>query len=203
MLIFIDESGDPGFKLGKGSSGVFVVVLVAFHDSDQAKGASLALDKLATRLKVAGEFKFSKSRDDVRDQFFIEICKFNFCVRGICVKKEKIYSARLREDKESFYNFFIKSMLKFDGGLLKNARIVIDGSGDREFRKGLEAYLRRHLTAGAVREVRFGNSANDRMVQLADMCAGAIARSYRTDRTDVHRWRAMLASKIEDIWEFE
>ncbi len=25
MLIFVDDSGDPGFKLGKGSSDVFVI----------------------------------------------------------------------------------------------------------------------------------------------------------------------------------
>jgi hypothetical protein len=34
MLVFIDESGDPGFKLKKGSSPIFVVTLVAFRDHD-------------------------------------------------------------------------------------------------------------------------------------------------------------------------
>jgi hypothetical protein len=32
-----------------------------------------------------------------------------------------------------------------------------------------------------------------------DMCVGAVARSYRNDRSDPNRWRAM----IEDLWEFE
>lgn len=40
-------------------------------------------------------------------------------------------------------------------------------------------------------------------ILLADMAAGAIARSYRTDeRKDADRWRKMLAGKIEDVWEF-
>lgn len=202
MLIFIDESGDPGFKLGKGSSSVFVVVLVAFRDVDQAKAAGAAIEQLALKLKIKSEFKFSKSRDEVRDEFFQALSRFDFCVRGICIRKKLVYSPRLRGNKESFYSFFVKSMLKFDNGLLKDARIVIDGSGDRSFRQELGSYLRRHLGPGAVREVRFSNSEHDRMVQLADMCAGAVARSYREERSDAARWRKMLGKKIEDIWEF-
>ena len=36
MLVFIDESGDPGFKLGRGSSPVFVVAMVVFDDRMEA-----------------------------------------------------------------------------------------------------------------------------------------------------------------------
>ena len=32
MIIFIDDSGDPGFKVEKGSSVVFVIALVIFDD---------------------------------------------------------------------------------------------------------------------------------------------------------------------------
>jgi Protein of unknown function (DUF3800) len=51
-------------------------------------------------------------------------------------------------------------------------------------------------------DVRFSNSANDRLAQLADMCAGAIARSYKSDRDQATRWRRMLGRKIENVWEF-
>ena len=36
MLVFIDESGDTGRKLEKGSSKFFVVALVIFEDHDEA-----------------------------------------------------------------------------------------------------------------------------------------------------------------------
>jgi Protein of unknown function (DUF3800) len=68
-------------------------------------------------------------------------------------------------------------MLKFDDGLLEQARIIIDGSGDREFNE-LGAYFRQQLGRGRVKEIRFSNPKSDPLVQLADMCAGAIARSY-------------------------
>ncbi|MBL8805789.1 MAG: DUF3800 domain-containing protein [Rhodospirillales bacterium] len=53
-----------------------------------------------------------------------------------------------------------------------------------------------------VAKVRFADSRRDNLIQLVDMCTGAIARSYRTDRSDARRWRTMLAPKIADIWDF-
>jgi len=202
MLVFIDESGDPGFKLNKGSTAVFVVALVAFRQVDQARAAQAAIDTIATRLRVRPEFKFSKCRSEIRDAFFTAVAPFEFSVRAIVVRKALIYSAHLRAEKNAFYSFFVKSMLKFDDGLLEAARIVIDGSGDREFKREMAAYFRRHLGSGKVKSIQFRNSASDRLVQLADMCAGAIARSFKTDRSDHSRWRGLLGTKIEHVWEF-
>jgi hypothetical protein len=200
MLVFIDESGDPGFK--KGSSATFVAALVAFKDHDQARAADAAITAAADRLRVRPEFKFSKCRSEVRDAFFQAVRAFDFCVRAIVVQKKLIYSPHLRSEKEAFYAFFVKSMLKFDDGLLKEARIVIDGSGDRIFRSELDAYFRRYLGRGKVKSIRFRDSQSAPLVQLADMCAGAIARSFKAGRDDRDRWRAMLAPKIEDVWIF-
>lgn len=36
MLIFIDESGDPGLKIKQGSSKFFTVGLVVFEDHNEA-----------------------------------------------------------------------------------------------------------------------------------------------------------------------
>lgn len=36
MLVFIDESGDTGLKLDKGSSKYFVITLVTFEDNEEA-----------------------------------------------------------------------------------------------------------------------------------------------------------------------
>jgi hypothetical protein len=134
MLVFIDESGDPGFKLKRGSTPIFVAALVAFRDHDQARGAQAAIDTAAVRLNIRPEFKFNKCRDEIRDAFFEAVRPFKFCVRAIAVQRDRIYSPHLRTQKEAFYSFFVKSMLTFDDGLLRDARIVIDGSGERGFR---------------------------------------------------------------------
>src|SRR5271167_1787958 len=100
MLVFIDESGDPGFKLEKGSSAVFTAALVAFRDVDQARATHAAIDATAVRLHVRPEFKFSKCRPGVRDAFFEAVNPFAFSVRAIVVQKSRIYSTHLRSDKE-------------------------------------------------------------------------------------------------------
>ena len=46
MLIFIDDSGDPGFKLDKGSSAFFVIALIIFDDELEAEKVALAIKEL-------------------------------------------------------------------------------------------------------------------------------------------------------------
>lgn len=40
MLVFIDESGDPGFRVLKGSSACFAIALVLFEDALEAEKTS-------------------------------------------------------------------------------------------------------------------------------------------------------------------
>lgn len=202
MLIFIDESGDAGFRLAEGSSRVFVAAMVVFHVRDSARETDELIASLQRRLGVRGEFKFNQSRDEVRDGFFRAVANAEFQVRAIVVDKTRIYSPHLKSEKQDFYRFFVSQMLKHDGGMIKDARVVIDGSGDRAFRKVLGTQFRRQL-GDRLKDLRFADSATDRLVQLADMCVGAIARSYRDDRRDAGRWRAMLAPRISDVWDFK
>jgi hypothetical protein len=203
MLVFIDESGDPGFKVERGSSTVFVMAMVLFENGEAARATSDAIDALRASLGFRTEFKFNKSREDVRDAFFEAVAACPFRVRAIVVEKEKIRSVRLREHKSAFYNFFLRTMVHFDNGTLANARIIIDGSGDRAFRQGLAKHVKRGAARGAIKSFAFKDSANDSLVQLADMCAGAIARSYRKDRQGPTRWREMLGKRIDNVWDFE
>lgn len=94
-------------------------------------------------------------------------------------------------------------MIRFDNQTLQNAKIILDGSGDRTFRRSLSSYLKAHTERGAITSIKVGDSRTEPLLQLADMCVGAIARSYREDRDDVDRWLKMLGNKIDDIWEFK
>ena len=203
MLVFIDESGDAGFKLDRGSTAVFAVAMVIFEDHAQARLLSDALATLRLKWPGAHEYKFSKASADLRDEFFATIAPVRFRVRALVVRKGLIQSGHLRSDKEAFYQFFVKTMMKFDNGRLQNARVIIDGAGERSFRRDLQTHLKRHTATGAIKDIRMKDSRGDVLVQLADMCVGAIARSYRDDRKDSDRWRKMLGSKIDEVWEFQ
>jgi hypothetical protein len=205
VLVLIDESGDPGFKLVRGSSSHFVIAMVVFRDFAEAERTSAAIAELRGRLSLRTEFKFSKCHDDIKDAFFDCVRDGRFAVRALVIDKAAIYSESLRERKELFYNYFVKLLLSHDDGGLADARIKIDGSGDRRFKNELNAYLRRQLQRGQVHSIRFADSHRDNLVQLADMVSGAIFRSYRADdRKHAGRWRRMLAmaGQLEDVWEF-
>lgn len=202
MLVFIDESGDPGFKLEGGSSPVFAAAMVVFHSTDAAQQTCDVIKTALEELRAYPEFKFNKTSDSRKRAFFEKVDACDFRIRAIMVRKGVIYSKRLKSQNEEFYRYFVKCMVQHDGGLLKGARIVIDGSGERIFRQDLQRYLKR--TCGdSIHSVKFADSRRDCLVQLADMAVGAIARSYRSDRKEAGQWREMLRSKIDDIWEFE
>lgn len=205
MLVFIDESGDPGFKLTKRSSPNFVTSMVIFDDHDQARACQKRISQLCGELRVKPEFKFSKLYSPYRDTFFEEISGFEFRTRSVVVQKELIYSETLRTVKETFYKFFIRNMLQHDGGALSNAKVVIDGSGDRVFKRAFRSYLRKNLDVNSVKKVELRDSVKDPLIQLADMTAGAVARSYRSDRADSNRWRSTLHrnGQIENVWDFK
>lgn len=201
MLVFIDESGCPGFKMAKGSDPIFAVGMVIFGSSEDASAARVLIQQLHSSLGHKPEFKFSKCDAGVRDGFFEAVtAQCAFTVSALVVEKKMIYSEELRRNNDSFYNYFVKQLMNFDGGSLRNARVRIDGSGDREFQRALGSYLRRQLR-GKVRDVKMVDSSRDSLMQLADMSVGAIARSYRA-RPDAARWRNMLRPRIENVWMF-
>lgn len=205
VLVLIDESGDPGFKLVRGSTSHFVMAMVIFDDEAIAEQTSEAIRTLRAELRMKTEFKFAKCHAHVKDAFFDCVCRYRFRVRALVVNKSRIYSDSLRTRKELFYNQFVKLLLQHDNGALRDARIKIDGSGNRQFRQELNAYLRRQLDAGKVHSIKFAESHRDNLIQLADMVAGAILRSYRVDdRAHANRWRGVLAlrGKLGDIWDF-
>lgn len=204
MLVLIDESGDPGFKLTKGSTSHFVAAMVIFRDFAQAEACSQAIKDLRPRLPHSGEFKFNKSSVKVKDEFFAAVGPYDFEVWALVVDKSLIHSENLRRNDDKFYNYFVKQLLGCDAKL-SDARVKIDGSGDREFKQQLQRYLKQSLRAGTVKSVKFADSQKDDLIQLADMVVGAIARSYRKteERNLAQRWRATLGKKVRNCWDFK
>ncbi len=210
MLIFIDDSGDPSFKVGKGSSKVFVITLVIFDDELEAEEAALKIKKLRRQLGLHDkfEFKFNKCSKEFRCKLLSTVADSRFRVRAIVLKKSKIYGQMLRNKKEYFYNYAIKTVLKNHAGTIKNAKIRLDGHGNRNMRRAFSSYLRRELNPlshGSNRiftNLRFRDSKRDVLIQLADMIAGAIRRSYYRDKDDAGLYVGIIKKRLEDIWNF-
>ena len=200
MLVFIDESGCAGFKIARGSDPVFGIGMVIFANGTDARATEACVSSLHTKLRHPAEFKFSKCSDEVRDGFFRAVVAQPFKVRALLVRKEALSNLQRRSKPDAFYSYYIKELIRVDGGCLQGARVRIDGSRDRKFRRELSAQLRRKL-GDRIREVRTRDSARDQPTQLADMCIGAIARTGR-DRADADRWAQALRPRIDDVRHF-
>jgi hypothetical protein len=57
MLAFIDESGDPGFRVSKGSSAIFVTSMVMFPDSASALSTQRKIEALQKKLGSTDSLK--------------------------------------------------------------------------------------------------------------------------------------------------
>ena len=201
VIVCIDESGCSGFKAA--STPCFVVAMVILKRNEDAERVSATIARTRERLRVKPEFKFSKCSDDIRTQFFAIHSDLPFRVRALVVEKARIFSPHLRSEPERFYNFFLQKLMKHSEAVIRGSSVKIDGSGDRKFRAALYAYLRKQLQAGTITKLRFANSRTDNLIQLADMAAGAIARSYPgRNRVPDLRWRRLMQRQIDNVWEF-
>lgn len=208
MLVFIDDSGDAGFKLGKGSSNFFIICAVIFDDNLEAEKTALAIKELRREIfkRDDVEFKFHKSRKKTKKIFLERIKKFKFRIRCLVVDKSILYSPELRRNKDSFYGYIIKTMLKYSNDTIFNAKIRIDGGGDRAFRRSFITYLRRELNSKEKKillNCKMINSKSDALIQMADMIAGTIHRSYQKDKADSGIYRNIIKKHIQDEWQFQ
>lgn len=201
MLVFIDESGDTGLKIEQGSSRYFVIVLVSFEENEEAIACDQRIQLLKRELKLPErfEFKFNKLRKDQRIKFFEAVLPYIFFYYGIVINKkpDKLYGDGFKI-KESFYKYTCSLVFENAKPYLKDATIIIDGSGSREFKRQLTTYLRKKVGTGVIRKVKIQLSHNNNLIQLADMVAGAIRRNY-TSKSDKEIYRKIIKSKEMNV----
>lgn len=207
MLVFIDDSGDPGFKLEKGSSKHFVIACVVFDDNLDAEETALKIKRLRRTLKWRDdhEFKFNKTNKQIRLAFLNEIKGCTFRVRAIVADKSVIRSPELRSNKTKFYNYMIKEVLSKSDGSIKNGSIRLDGHEDRAYKKAATTYFKQQANprGGVIKDMKFVNSKNDNLIQLADMVAGSILRTTQPGKTDSGEYLKVIKKRVEDIWHFK
>lgn len=211
MYVFIDDSGDAGFKLDNGSSELFVIACCVFETSDVAQSTAEKVRLLRDELgrSKQSEFKFSKTKLDLQQTFFKTLDPELFFVRAIVVDKRKMYSEYLKTNHESFYNYVIQLVLANSDGTIEGASVKIDGTGSRDYRTAARKYLLAEVNkSGAqfIRKVGYVKSHSDFLIQVADMFAGCIRRSNDVRDKNQAIYKGMLAPFVRqpkaDFWKF-
>jgi hypothetical protein len=204
MLIFIDESGDPGFSFKQGSSKVFILTLVIFNFEKDAEKTARRIDKFKTKYwdNRNREIKFHGLGKYERLKFLKEIKDCDFRIRVMIVEKRSLDSSKLKKSITTYYNFFLGKFLEHNKEIIENASIRLDGTGGREFKKTMNSYLRKTLKKKAIRDFKFIDSHKDVLIQLTDIVAGSIHRTYQSDKNDSKIYRDIIKDKIDEEWVF-
>lgn len=185
MIIAIDDSGDPGLKLGKGSSDYFVIAANLFEDDLDAEEVALKIKRLRQRLgwKLNHEFKFRKTSPEIRKLFLNEVKSGNFETSIVIIDKKDYENEKsFKNDASRLYNTVILKSIKGFSVKLKNTHILIDGESGSSYRRKAKTFFRKNLPKGAMRELSYRDSVDDNLVQLADMIVGAARRSVDRDK---------------------
>ncbi|PIQ14548.1 MAG: hypothetical protein COW67_13180 [Flavobacteriales bacterium CG18_big_fil_WC_8_21_14_2_50_32_9] len=205
MLVFIDESGDSGFKLGRGSSEYFTVALVVFNDLDEANACDSRIQLLKRELgkPEKWEFHFKENSNKIREQFIKAVTKYEFFYYSIVINKKNIYSENLSSNKDSFYKYTCSLVFENAKDKLDNAIVLIDESGNNDFRKSLSNYLKKRMNdyeRKVIKKVKMQKSHTNNLLQLADYIAGIINRSVLGK--DENEFRKMISEReiLVQIW---
>ncbi len=200
MLVFIDESGDLGYKFDRGSTPFFTIALVIFETPATALACQKAIERLRQSLRVAekSEFHFHSDSHTRRLAFLTTVASQSFSCHTFTLDKT---SPRLTGQGFKYrgagYKWVCKVALENAASDLQGATVVIDGSGERKFRQEISSYLRRELNTEQrkqIARVKIGRSSGDPLLQLADYVAGVTNRLY-VGKPDADAYEAYLRRK--------
>lgn len=202
MLVFIDESGDTGLKLDRGSSRYFAVSLVAFDDPEDATACDNRIQLLKRELEwhPKSEFHFKRNKDETRRKFLEAVSPYNFFYYGIVVDKDpaKLWGDAFKT-KASFYQYVCGLVFESAREKLRDAIVVIDRSSSQDFQRKLSQYLKgkveRDPAMRLIKSVKMQDSASNNLLQLADYVASITCRSIHNRKKRDDEFRKIIAHR--------
>lgn len=198
MLVFVDESGDPGMRGKPGSSKYFVVTAVIFFDNDEAERCEESIRKIRCDLHLHErfEFHFNKCKRQIRERFLEVISGRRFIYHSMVMNKRALWSNRFLDSGE-FYRFTAGIVFKNAESRLNEAIVVIDECGDRGFRTALAKHLkdRANRNGNKIKQVKMQASHANDLLQVADMICGAVARSLNEPGPAGGAYRKIIAAR--------
>jgi hypothetical protein len=182
-----------------GTSAHFTVagVLVSDDSSYERCAAGLAEFK-AARAKDRTEFRFNQCGNDLRAEYLRAAARLPWRYLAVVLNKGKLRGAGFRY-KDSLYKYTVHLLLSNAGPLLNDAIVVFDQCGSRDFKRTMRPYCMNRATkkdgTEGIKRVLARASHSDHMLQLADMVAGSVARSYKPEMSDSGHYRRLIRAR--------
>jgi hypothetical protein len=177
----VDEAGQTGFKFAHGSSRLFAVTIVLTNEPQHIRDS---LERVRRQLGLADgvEFKFHSTPHSYRLKLLEPAATWPLAVRVLSVDKTRLPPGFHRLKSWEFYAFVVAKLLNhLPVGELERTTLVLDEFGPPRLTLHL---IREHLRqrqlwgekAYLIKRLTFRRSHSEGLIQVADMCGGAIYR---------------------------
>lgn len=199
-LVFIDDSGDPGFRFTRGSSRFFVFALICFEDKANAHNISNSIRVLRGALGKDDQFEFksSKSNNNHKTEFWNVVNEFDYHISAVIVNKEKFRNKSIITNSEHFYNYILHQTINNNRIYLENSSIYVDGNYPKKYKQKIQKYMNNNIVFDNY-NLRFINSRTNLMIQMADMAAGAIFQYYERGDDSFYK---LIQPKLKSQWNY-
>jgi hypothetical protein len=182
-VIYIDESGNP--DVGNLDPPVFVIAAVVIQSRQNVAGLEQRFQSAFAVIQRPPSHELRSAGLSVAKHARVlrELSLLEYQWAAACFNKAKLTSAGFA-DPSTFYRYAFQFLI---GDLLTVAwqsDLVIDENSTADFQSQLKQYLRRQnsgLPVNRLGSVKFSASSKQRLIQLADLVAGAVRRSVKGD----------------------
>jgi hypothetical protein len=177
--IYLDESGTP--DVSNHNPPVFVVAAVVIESRQDLAALDQRFKNAFAAIGRPEEHELKTAGLSVRKHIRVlrELSLLEYQWAAACFEKRKLASAGF-VDPLTFYRYAFQFLI---GDLLTvswQADLVLDQNSTEAVQHELELHLRREnsgLLVSRLGSVKFSDSSKTRLVQLADLIAGAVRRS--------------------------
>ncbi|MCL2085737.1 DUF3800 domain-containing protein [Candidatus Saccharibacteria bacterium] len=159
--------------------------------------------RVALGWKETHEFKFNSTKKSVIKDLLQYLRRFDFEAYAAVIDKTQITETPNLAPGENLYYYVIKELLlKLK---LTEPHIIIDGVADKKQIQKARTYLRQTLKQHGIEKCKIGfaDSRKQSMVQVADIIAGAVARSFDKNKADHDEYVKILKPKIKGIYKIK
>jgi Protein of unknown function (DUF3800) len=185
MFVYLDESGDAGFRFTKGSSRFLIVTLLLVDDPIPIQAAVDDVRR-ALGFNPYDEFKFNHSDEAVRLRVLRELRRQRFSAQALVVDKTLILRSDLRR-QDALYDELVRTILVYASDAILDATLVLDQSvKSRRRQDHLSTLLRQALNtdpqAPRVAHVVYHESHRDNLNRPPTWYRGQFMRDFTVER---------------------
>ncbi len=204
VYAFTDESGAFGWDLDNPSVSTHFIISAIIVEESKLHEVRQGVEDIAMKYFSGGEIKSSNigKKVDRRKMVLSETLKLPYSIFTLVIDKRLLIDYPGLKYKQSFYKFMNNIVHKELRGQFEKLTIVADEIGGSDYMKSFSSYVKaredvRTLLGEA--DFQFENSKNDRVVQLADLISGSLAKEYDNHLCDGVQYHKLLEKKITRI----